>query len=61
MENKFMKTKMILGKSVRSVRHSLINSVYNSVGDSVDYSMYEIVSSSVSNLIRTSTRWNIKI
>jgi hypothetical protein len=56
-----MKTKMILGKSVRSVRHSLINSVYNSVGDSVDYSMYEIVSSSVSNLIRTSTRWNIKI
>ena len=56
-----MKTKMILWNSVRSVRHSLINSVYNSVGDSVDYSMYEIVSSSVSNLIRTSTRWNIKI
>jgi len=56
-----MKTKVKLGKSVRSVRHSLINSVYNSVGDSVDYSMYDIVSSSVSNLIINSTRWDIKL
>ena len=57
-----MKTKIELGNSVkspvfRSIGVSLLTSTHYLVGDSVDYSVY----SSVSNLIRNSTRWNIRL
>jgi hypothetical protein len=57
-----MKTNITLGKSVKnlmfkSIGVSLLTSTHYLVGDSVDYSVY----SSVSNLIRNSTRWNIRL
>ena len=57
-----MKTNITLGKSVKnlmfkSIGVSLLTSTHYLVGDSVDYSVY----SSVSNLIRNSTRWNIEL
>ena len=54
--------KIELGEPVKSlifksIGVSLLTSTHYLVGDSVDYSVY----SSVSNLIRNSTRWNIRL
>ena len=61
-----MKTNITLGKSVKnlmfkSIGVSLLTSTHYLVSDSVDYSVYTSVDSSVSNLIRNSTRWNIRL
>ena len=61
-----MKTKLELGNSVkspvfRSIGVSLLTSTHHLVGDSVDYSVYYLVDSSASNLIRNSTTWNIRL
>ena len=66
MENNIMKTNITLGKSVKnlifkSIGVSLLTSTHYLVGDSVSYSVYTSVDSSVSNLIRNSTRWNIEL
>ena len=61
-----MKTNITLGKSVKnlmfkSIGVSLLTSTHYLVGDSVDYSVYYLVDSSASNLIRNSTRWRIRL
>ena len=61
-----MKTNITLGKSVKnlifkSIGVSLLTSTHYLSGGSVSYSVYTSVDSSVSNLIRNSTRWNIKL
>ena len=66
MEYKIMKTNITLGKSVKnlmfkSIGVSLLTSTHYLVGDSVDYSVYYLVDSSASNLIRNSTTWNIRL
>ena len=61
-----MKTNITLGKSAKSlifksIGVSLLTSTHYLVGDSVNGSVYYLVESSVSNLIRNSTRWNIRL
>ena len=58
--------KIELGKPVKSlifksIGVSLLTSTHYLVGDSVDYSVYYLVDSSASNLIRNSTTWNIRL
>ena len=61
-----MKIEITLGKPVKSlifksIGVSLLTSTHYLVGDSVDYSVYYLVDSSASNLIRNSTTWNIRL
>ena len=58
--------KIELGEPVKSlifksIGVSLLTSTHYLVGDSVDYSVYYLVDSSASNLIRNSTTWNIRL
>ena len=66
MENKFIKTKMILGKSVidkvyGSVYDSVFNSVWSSVRESVSNGVHKLVVNSVITPLHTSTRWRINL
>ena len=70
MENKIMKTKLELGKSVSdSIRFSaysplnsaLNGSVYDSVNCSVDNSVWYLVDNSVLESFNNSMRWRIRL
>jgi hypothetical protein len=57
-----MKTKITLGKSLNDLRlKSMGISLLTSIHYLVDISVYNSVNSSVSNLIRNSTRWRIEL
>ena len=64
MENKFIKTKMILGKPVNELINnsdSMYYSVVSSVRESVSNGVHKLVVNSVITPLHTSTRWRINL